>query len=479
MKNPIQKFKSMPQMLKVTIVFAAASFATSGINYITTPIFTRLLTQKEYGLVSVYNSWYSIIQVFASMTLIFPGILNVGLYDHRENMWKYLSSLLGITTACSSILAVFYLIFRMPIQVYMDLPASLLILMLLSCFLLPATTFWTFLQRYTYSYRIAFIVSVGSALLAQAAAVLGVVLAKNHTSFNLGVVRLWSAGLVNLLVALILFALICYRGKKFIHLSLWRATIIVAIPLIPHYLGSVALTATDKIMISQMIGTDKAGIYALAAVLSAIGVLLWRALSITFAPFVNTKLGQRSYEEIREAVKPLLIMVGILCIIASFAAPELIRVLAGSSYLSGLAVVPPVAAGIFIHALYDVFSAISFFHKKSLNIMMATLTAAGCNILLNFIFIPYFGFVAAGYTTLFSNLILTLLHFINARLIIKEPVYDGRFSFILLSLITFGCLLANLVYSYLAIRIVIIAGLSILMVMMARPLVRTLVKMKV
>lgn len=87
--------------------------------------------------------------------------------------------------------------------------------------------------------------------------------------------------------------------------------------------------------------------------------------------------------------------------------------------------------------------------------------------------------MAAGYTTLFSNLILTLLHFINARLIIKEPVYDGRFSFILLSLITFGCLLANLVYSYLAIRIVIIAGLSILMVMMARPLVRTLVKMKV
>ena len=81
MKALWNKFKNMPQSLKATLVFAIASFATSGINYLTTPIFTRLLSGAEYGTVAVYNSWYSIVRVFASMTLIFPGILNVGLYD--------------------------------------------------------------------------------------------------------------------------------------------------------------------------------------------------------------------------------------------------------------------------------------------------------------------------------------------------------------------------------------------------------------
>ena len=44
MKAILNKFKSMPESVKATLVFAIASFATSGINYLTTPIFTRLLT---------------------------------------------------------------------------------------------------------------------------------------------------------------------------------------------------------------------------------------------------------------------------------------------------------------------------------------------------------------------------------------------------------------------------------------------------
>ena len=106
MKALLKKFKNMPENLKATLVFAIASFATSGINDLTTPIFTRLLSGAEYGTVAVYNSWYAIVRVFASMTLIFPGILNVGLYDHSQNRWRYLSSMLGITSLCSVLLGI-------------------------------------------------------------------------------------------------------------------------------------------------------------------------------------------------------------------------------------------------------------------------------------------------------------------------------------------------------------------------------------
>ena len=87
-----RKLKNASPTVKATLAFGIASFAVSGINYITTPIFTRLLSVSEYGVITVYNSWYEIVRVFATMTLIFPGILQVGLYEHKENRWKYLSS---------------------------------------------------------------------------------------------------------------------------------------------------------------------------------------------------------------------------------------------------------------------------------------------------------------------------------------------------------------------------------------------------
>ena len=475
MKSILRKFKNMPENLKATLVFAIASFATSGINYLTTPIFTRLLSGAEYGTVAVYNSWYSIVRVFASMTLIFPGILNVGLYDHSDNRWKYLSSMLGITSLCTVLLGILYALCPGIFQSLLGLEHSLMVLMLLSCFALPATTFWTMKQRYEYRYKTTFFVSVGSAVLAQAVAVAAVLVADG----KLDQVRLWSAGAVNILVGLVLFGYILKQGRTFVDIPLWKKTLIVAIPLIPHYLGGELLSSMDKIMIDALVGKTEAGIYSLAAILSSIGILLWRALSVMFNPFVNAKLGAREFGRIREAVKPLMLVVGVLCVIASLAAPEIIRILATEEYLAGVYVVPPVAAGIFIHAMYDTFAAVSFFHKKSTRIMTATLTAAAVNLVCNYLFIKWFGYIAAGYTTLLSNLVLTAMHYRSARLIEKEEIYDPRFSLRSVALVTLGCLLCNLVYPFALVRYALIAALLVFLWTRRKAVIDMLAGMKV
>ena len=475
MKALLNKFKSMPENLKATLVFAIASFATSGINYITTPIFTRLLSGAEYGTVAVYNSWYAIVRVFASMTLIFPGILNVGLYDHSENRWKYLSSMLGITTLCSAVLGILYGIFPGAFQSLLGLDHSLMVLMVLSCFALPATTFWTMKQRYEYRYQVTFFVSVGSAVLAQAVSVAAVMAARE----DLAQVRLWSAGLVNMAVGLVLFGYILKQGRTFVDLPLWKKTFLVALPLIPHYLGGELLSSMDKIMIDALVGKAEAGIYSLAAILSAIGILLWRALTVMFNPFVNAKLGTREFGRIRETVKPLMLVVGVMCVIAALAAPEIIRVLGTEEYLAGVYVVPPVAAGIFIHAMYDTFAAVSFFHKKSTRIMTATLTAAAVNLVCNYVFIKQFGYIAAGYTTLLSNLVLTAMHYRNARLIEPEEIYDPRFSLLSVALVTAVCLLCNLLYPFLLVRYVLVGVLLVFLWTRRKAVIGMLVDMKV
>lgn len=475
-----KRLDGMSDTLKATIAFGLASFATSGINYITTPIFTRILSTSDYGVISVYNSWFEIVRVFATMTLIFPGILNVGLYEHSDNRWKYISSMMGVITCCTGVLAVLYAFFRGPVEGFLKLGTSLIVLMLLACVFQAATSLWFMKQRYEYNYKFTICVTIGSAILAQVASIAAVMYMRKVSGADLAEIRLWSAGGINIAVGMVIFVYIIFKGRKPIDLSLWKATILVAVPLIPHYLSSVILHSTDKIMIGQMVGNDKAGIYALAATLSSLGVLFWRALSTTFSPFVNTKLGERKFREINDCVVVLLTFSGLTCILGALAAPEIIRILATEEYLKGIYVIPPIVIGIFLHSMYDVFSAVAFFHKKSTRIMVASITAAIANIVLNYICIKRFGLIAAGYTTMASNLILTAMHYYNLRKIEHEKIYDLRFILISVAVVCAGCMSCNLFYGGSnIIRYILIVVVIGVMFAMRKKLINAINNMKV
>ncbi len=475
----LRQFKAMPESVKATVVFGVASFATSGINYIMTPVFTRLLSTAEYGVINIYNSWHSIIQVIAAMTLIYPGVLHVGLYEHSDNRWRYLSTMMGIITTVSGAMLALYLLFAREIDKFISLPPSLMLLNMITCMILPATTLWTTKQRYEYKYRITFFVVVGAAAAAQLVSVLAVLAARGR-GVNLAVVRLWSAGLTNLTVGLVLYCFIFFKGRTFFDRALWQETFRVTIPLIPHYLSSVVLTGTDKIMIGKMVGESEAGVYGLAAVLSSIGVLFWRALAVTFNPFINARLGQRAFKEIGRAVKPLWVTVGGACVMGALAAPEIIIVMAKREYLAGINAVPPIVAGIYVHALYDAFSAVSFFHKESVRIMRASVTAAVSNIVLNYICIRQFGYIAAGYTTLAAGLILTGMNYRNVLRIEKETIYDGRFVWLSIAAVVLACLGCTLLYGLpWPVRYALIALLAGALYSKRGVLFTTLSKMKV
>lgn len=119
-------------------------------------------------------------------------------------------------TACSTVvISVFYGIFHQSVNEFFKLPVSTIILMLITCFFQPATIFWTQKQRYEIKYKSTFCVSVGTAVMAQVVSVIAVLCLKN-SNHNMGVVRLWSAGIVNLIVAIFLYIYICRRGKKYV-----------------------------------------------------------------------------------------------------------------------------------------------------------------------------------------------------------------------------------------------------------------------
>lgn len=73
------------------------------------PIFTRLMTTDEYGVYSVYQSWYQILTVIVTLNL-FAGVYNKGLVKYEDDKDRFTSSMQGLSTLTTIVFFFIYLI---------------------------------------------------------------------------------------------------------------------------------------------------------------------------------------------------------------------------------------------------------------------------------------------------------------------------------------------------------------------------------
>lgn len=86
--NNVKAFKS-------GIWYTLSNFLVKSIGFITTPIFTRLLTHAEFGAFNNYTSWLSIISVFVTLNL--ESTLISARFDYEDDFDGYILSMLSIS----------------------------------------------------------------------------------------------------------------------------------------------------------------------------------------------------------------------------------------------------------------------------------------------------------------------------------------------------------------------------------------------
>ncbi|MGN0332561.1 MAG: oligosaccharide flippase family protein, partial [Lachnospiraceae bacterium] len=100
--------------LKAGIFYIVGQLFIRGITFLTTPIYTRLLSTAQYGEIRVYESWLLIMVPIMSLSLF--RSVDRAKYDMGEKYNAYVSSVQ--TLSYLSILGFFALcmIFRTPVQ---------------------------------------------------------------------------------------------------------------------------------------------------------------------------------------------------------------------------------------------------------------------------------------------------------------------------------------------------------------------------
>lgn len=416
----INKYNSLPVQARAGFWFLVCTVIQRSITIITTPIFTRLLTNEEYGEYGVFISWMGILSCFVTM-YIFSGIYPQAIVKYDEKRNEYSSGMQGFTITLVLFWGIVYCLTHSFWNDLFSLNTSEMSAMFIVMWGNAAFGFWSAEQRNDYKYKVLIIVTLAEAILQP---VLSIILLLKFENKVDGLV--WGIAIANLVCYFPLFADQMRRGKKFFSGSVWKYSAELGIPLIPHYLSSVVLNSSDRIMIQKLVGDGPAGIYNLAYTISICGTLINQALLQTIQPWVYQRIKEEKYEDIKKMAYPALIAIGCINLMVILIAPELIRIFAPASYYEAIWVMPPVSLSVYFMFMYNLFSYFEFYFEKPVYVSVATFIGAGLNVLLNYIFIQKFGYVAAGYTTLVCYFAFAVAHYCFMKLICRQEMIDAK-----------------------------------------------------
>jgi len=418
MKKLFTKCENLPVQVKASFWFLICAFLQKGIAFITTPIFTRLLSTSEYGTYSVYNSWLGIIQVIVTLSLS-SGVYVQGLVKFKDKRAEYTSALLGLTVALITTWYVIYFFTKSFWNRVLGLTTLQISLMFISIWVSAVFSFWSTSERVKFKYRKLVVITMIASILQPVISIILICHMEDKvTARILGIV------IAQFLVYGHLFVEQMHLGKRFVDKKIWRYVLSFNIPLIPHYLSSTILNSADRIMISNMVDESKAGIYSLAYSVSMIMMVFNQSLLQTVEPWLYQKIDAKDFKNMPKLLYSTLSIIAAVNLLLILFAPEVISIFAPSSYYEAIYVIPPIAMSVFFAYMYAYFATFEFYYEKTKYITTATMTGAVANIILNYIFIKIFGYMAAGYTTLVCYMIYAAMHYIFMSEISKKELGD-------------------------------------------------------
>ena len=450
-KKLIRKYKDSDVVFKASIWFVLVTVINNATSLLTQPFINRILSVEEVGVYGVYLTWNSIFSILATFNLCY-GVLEVLITKNRDDSEHVVASLSSASSLIWMIFFAIVFIFVNPISRWLGLKPIYLLVLALTVWGDCIVLFWSVKKRFFYKYR-QFSALMVSLFVTKS--LLSIVLAYFFTDKILG--RILGMCIPPLCAAIILFVMnLRSSGLRGIT-SYWKKGIRFNIPLIPHYLCSVLLASSDKVMIQHLVGDEAVGLYSLAYTFSGLALIVFGALNSAYTPTAYELIRQENYDELSKKTKPIIFIAVAFSILLMLMAPEGIYILGGEEYLSALPIVPVLVLGIFFSSFYFIFSNVEFIYEKTKFVFPITVIGAGLNIILNFIFIPLFGYGAAAYTTLISYAIVAVCHYLVTLLILKRNAYPMITVCAYLALLIIATAVMPLIYKlYFLIRYAIV-----------------------
>jgi O-antigen/teichoic acid export membrane protein len=386
------------RVLRAVVHYGLGSYLPQLVNFLLLPLYTRLLSTAEMGIVEVCVTTQTLLVIL--MRLGLPGSISRFYFDHKQDeaglrdmVTTIAAAIMGFAAALSLlVLAVGPMLFgrflpEVPFHPYMDL-------VLASAFLQAAPD----IQRRLLQARER---SAQSARLSVGFGVLS-------TGLNLALVvglRLGAEGVLwATLASTAVYAVVAVvnhradlRGR--FRRELLGPAISYGLPLVPHHAAAWAHQFINRWLLSA-VSISMAGQLSVAARLASPLMVATGAFATAYMPVYFSWRTDQPLAQVVQSARRLGGTVLVLCGVAAAGAATfgtlVIRWATPATYHDAAQVLPLVVTSIVGHATYNLVGIELFYAKRTGGISLIFLTSAGLNVLVTWLLLPSLGILAAG-----------------------------------------------------------------------------------
>lgn len=390
---------------KASFCYLIGNFFNKGLAFLTIPIFTRLLSTTDYGIINTYSSWAGILSMIVGFAM-HMSIRNA-FVDYKDDTESYLSTIIKFTLLSSlGFMLIFYAVVKiLRINISLSLVFICLFHSVASSIIEDVSCY--FMMKYNYIKRTILMILPNLISVCVAIFLISYILKKD----------LYLGKIIPEALTIIIFAIIlsvCYTKKGF-NTAYIKHALKISVPLILHGAALNILSNSDRIMITWLADASQSGIYSIVYSFGMITYAITVSIDGIWIPWFTNKMKEKSYDEINYITKDYIKLITYIMCVLIIVSPEILKILASKSYWEGIKLIPIIIVANFLFFAYNIYSNLEHYYKKSNQITALTILAAVLNLVLNYIFIPKFGYVAAAFTTTISYFVIFILHSIYSK----------------------------------------------------------------
>lgn len=394
--------------LKAGIFYIVGQLFIRGITFLTTPVYTRLLSTAQYGEIRVYESWLLI--MVPVMSLCLWRSVDRAKYDMGEKYNEYVSSVQSLSYLSILVFFAVCLLFKSPVQKFWGMTDVMFFMAFLYVFGYTSILFMQRREKQMMRYKASIFITTVTIVPATVLSIALIYWGRRQGYLDkLVELRIWGFYVPQVVGGLIVAALLWAQGKKFIEKEYWKYALSYSLPLIPEAISIQIMNQADKIMIQFLVGYEYTGIFALGTTISFIIWIVEDSVWNAFLPWMYEKFSQDETEDIEKPWTVLMHGFGIMSWFLVALAPEIVAVLGPKSYQAAVFLIAPMVTGTLLRFYSYIYTAIQNYYKKTVYVAAGTIITMVVNVFLNYVCILQFGYMAAAYTTAASYFMLLML----------------------------------------------------------------------
>jgi O-antigen/teichoic acid export membrane protein len=207
-----------------------------------------------------------------------------------------------------------------------------------------------------------------------------------------------------------------------------RNALSFGVPLVPHALGGVMMTMTDRFFITNMVGLSATGLYSVGYQIGMVVGLLATSFNQAYVPWLFHKLKNNNDDDTKIVIVKITYAYFVLIILVSTSlsliAPWFLSVFVGKDFSGASVFVFWIATGYAFSGMYMMIVNYIFYVQKTYILAWITFSSALLNIVFNYVFIKLNGSVGAAQAASLTFLLSFLLTWILSNRVYRMPWFS-------------------------------------------------------